>query len=66
MAVKSWQQVRNNVPQRTSLVPSTEDIAESRAFIRKLFEEHYSHAQKRVKPSIVDVKQEATDSSNSS
>lgn len=53
MAVKTWQQVRNTQTRRTSLVPSTEDIAESRAFIRKLFEEHYSQAHKVVKHSRI-------------
>jgi len=65
MTVKSWQQVRNTRAKRISLVPSTVDIAESRAFIRKLFEEHYSQARKGVKPAIADVKQESTGSSNS-
>jgi len=65
MTVKSWQQVRNTLPERASLIPSVEDITESRAFIRKLFEEHYSQARKGVKPAIADVKQESTGSSNS-
>lgn len=66
MAVKSWQQVRNTPAKRTSLAPSTEDIAESRAFIRKLFEDHYSQAQETIKPAIADAKQEVTGSRNSS
>ncbi|NWF78268.1 MAG: hypothetical protein HXY36_06745 [Chloroflexi bacterium] len=60
MAVNSWQQVRNALPKRTSLVPGAEDIAESRAFIRKLFEEHYSQPRKRVKPTTADVKRKET------